>query len=185
MNVAMTFPVKLKDPSLLTGRAYIGGRWRDGDGGATFPVVNPSTLKPIQEVADCSVAMTTEAIDAAYDAQKKWAKMLASERCALVEKLHDLMVENADDLAAILAWRRQHASNHEGGVEPDDVTEGGRTRARRQSKMKGHVRIHWRQMQSSSVRASRSPGGPARLNLASVPPRPTSTSNQHAAAGII
>ena len=102
MNVAMTFPVKLKDPSLLTGRAYIGGRWRDGDGGATFPVVNPSTLKPIQEVADCSVAMTTEAIDAAYDAQKKWAKMLASERCALVEKLHDLMVANADDLAAIL-----------------------------------------------------------------------------------
>jgi len=66
MNVAMTFPVKLKDPSLLTGRAYIGGRWRDGDGGATFPVVNPSTLKPIQELADCSVAMTTEAIDAAF-----------------------------------------------------------------------------------------------------------------------
>ena len=102
MNVASSFPVPLKDPSLLGGRAFIDGEWRDGPGDATFPVSNPATGKVIREIADCSREMAAEAIEAAYAAQKPWAKMLASERCDLVEKLHDEMVAHADDLAAIL-----------------------------------------------------------------------------------
>ena len=102
MNVAVSFPVKLKDPSLLAPRAYIAGEWTDGEGGATFPVQNPADGKTIAEVADCTPAQATKAIDAAYAAQKDWAAKLASERAAILRKLFDLMVENADDLGAIL-----------------------------------------------------------------------------------
>ncbi|SET67890.1 NAD-dependent succinate-semialdehyde dehydrogenase [Oceanicella actignis] len=94
--------MKLKDPTLLTGRSYVGGVWTDGPGGKTFKVVNPATGQTVAECADLGAEETRRAIDAAYEAQKPWAARLASERGALLMKLHDLMVENADDLATIL-----------------------------------------------------------------------------------
>jgi len=100
MNMPASFPVPLKDPSLLEGRAYINGEWRDAP--ATFEVHDPATGKLVAEAADCDAAMTREAIDAAYAAQKAWAALLPAERSALVLKLRDLMMENQDDLGVIL-----------------------------------------------------------------------------------
>jgi succinate-semialdehyde dehydrogenase/glutarate-semialdehyde dehydrogenase len=94
--------MNLKDPSLLTGKSYINGEWVDGDGGRTFPVLNPSTCQTVAEMADLGQAETARAIDFAYIAQKKWAAKLQSERSAILMKWRDLMVENADDLATIL-----------------------------------------------------------------------------------
>ena len=102
MNIPVNIPMPLKDPSVLTGRAYIGGQWRDGAGGKTFEVHNPASGKLIADVADCSAEQAAEAIDAAYAAQKAWAGLLASERCAMVAELGRLMIEHADDLGAIL-----------------------------------------------------------------------------------
>jgi NAD-dependent aldehyde dehydrogenases len=102
MNRPVKMPVSLNDPALLEGRALIGGSWRWADSGATFPVRNPSTGEIIAEVADCGEAETRAAIDAAYEAQKSWAAMLAAERGALVMKLRDLMLAHQDDLGAIL-----------------------------------------------------------------------------------
>jgi succinate-semialdehyde dehydrogenase/glutarate-semialdehyde dehydrogenase len=101
MNVAVKFPVKLKDPSLLTGSAYIDGAWAEGAAGS-FPVTNPANGETIAEVADCDVDQARAAIDAACAAQKDWAAMLASERAKVVRRMGELMVENADDLGAIL-----------------------------------------------------------------------------------
>ena len=42
----------LKDPSLLVTKAYIGGEWVDGEGGATFDVINPARGDVIAQVAD-------------------------------------------------------------------------------------------------------------------------------------
>ncbi len=94
--------MKLKDPTLLTGKSYIDGAWEDGPGGKTFKVTNPATGETVAECADMGADETRRAIDAAYAAQKAWAAKLASERAALVRRLNDLMVENADDLATIL-----------------------------------------------------------------------------------
>ncbi|MAS43697.1 MAG: succinate-semialdehyde dehydrogenase (NADP(+)) [Rhodobacteraceae bacterium] len=102
MNIPVNIPMNLKDPSVLTGRAYYDGQWRDGDGGRNFEVTNPASGKVIAEVADCSAEQAAAAIDAAYAAQKSWAGLLASERCAMVAELGRLMVEHADDLGAIL-----------------------------------------------------------------------------------
>lgn len=90
----------LSDPTLLETRAYINGEWVSRE--ATFPVTNPSTGEKIADVSDVSIADVAHAIEMAYDAQKSWAAKTAKDRAAVLRKWHDLMVANADDLAAIL-----------------------------------------------------------------------------------
>ncbi len=92
----------LSDRELLATRAYVAGEWRDADGGATFAVENPARGDRIADVADLSRAEAARAIDAAYDAQKAWARRPAKERAQILRRWFDLMVENADDLATIL-----------------------------------------------------------------------------------
>lgn len=91
----------LKDPSLLETRAYIGGKWVDGDNG-TFPVTNPARGDVVAEVADLSRAQVAGAIAQAEVAQKEWAKWTGKERAAVMRKWFDLMMENAEDLGTIL-----------------------------------------------------------------------------------
>jgi len=91
----------LKDPSLLVEAAYLAGDWVAGDEG-TFDVVNPARGDVIAKVADLSRAQIAGAIDAAYDAQKEWARWTGKERAAVLRKWFDLMMENQDDLGTIL-----------------------------------------------------------------------------------
>lgn len=92
--------LSLNDPSLLEPRAYINGTWVEN--GATFPVFNPATGKKIADVTDVGVKEIRATIDHAYAAQKDWASWTGKERAAVLRRWFDLMVENADDLAAIL-----------------------------------------------------------------------------------
>ena len=92
----------LNDPSLLATQAYVGGQWIDGDGGATFDVTNPARGDVVAQVADLSRAQVAGAIAQAEAAQKGWAAMAAKERAVILRKWFDLMMENADDLGAIL-----------------------------------------------------------------------------------
>ncbi len=91
----------LKDPSLLETRAYIGGKWVDGDDG-TFDVLNPARGDVIAQVADLSRAQVAGAIAQAEAAQKEWASWTGKERAAVLRKWFDLMMANQDDLGAIL-----------------------------------------------------------------------------------
>lgn len=101
--IAHSFVSKLKDPSLLTDKALIAGQWVDAGGsGTTFDVTNPSTGEVIATLPDLGRADAGRAIDAAYTAQKAWAKGTGKERAAVLRRLFDLMVANADDLAIIL-----------------------------------------------------------------------------------
>lgn len=92
----------LNDPTLLITQAFVAGEWVDADTGNTLSVTNPARGDVIAEVADCGVAETTRAIDAAYIAQKDWAARTGKDRAAILRKWYELMVENADDLGAIL-----------------------------------------------------------------------------------
>jgi succinate-semialdehyde dehydrogenase/glutarate-semialdehyde dehydrogenase len=92
----------LKDASLLTDKAYVAGEWVGADSGKSFPVTNPARGDVICTVPDLSEAEVERAIDAAYAAQKDWARKTGKERAAVLRNWFDLMVANADDLAAIL-----------------------------------------------------------------------------------
>ncbi|SNS39314.1 NAD-dependent succinate-semialdehyde dehydrogenase [Antarctobacter heliothermus] len=90
----------LKDPSLLEPRAYVNGVWMDGD--ATFDVTNPARGDVIAEVADLSREDVAGAVDAAYAAQKDWAKWTGKERAGVLRKWFELMMDHQDDLATIM-----------------------------------------------------------------------------------
>ncbi len=92
--------LSLNDPSILETRAFLGGEWVAP--GKTFPVTNPATGAHIADVADLSPEDTAHAIDIAYDAQKTWRKKTAKERCAILLRWNELLLENLDDLGKIL-----------------------------------------------------------------------------------
>ena len=92
----------LKDPSLLRQQCYVDGAWRDADGGATRPVSNPATGRPIGTVPQFLEAETRAAIEAAERAWPAWRDKTAKERAAILRKWNDLMLLHVDDLALIL-----------------------------------------------------------------------------------
>jgi succinate-semialdehyde dehydrogenase/glutarate-semialdehyde dehydrogenase len=94
---------KLKDSSLAVDKALVAGEWvSPSSGGKTFDVTNPSTGEVIATLPDMDRTDAKRAIDAAYEAQKDWARKTGKERAAVLRKLYDLMAANADDLATIL-----------------------------------------------------------------------------------
>lgn len=92
----------LKDKSLLKTQAYINGQWVDANNGKTFEVINPSTNEVICVVPDMGQSETARAIDYAEAAQKLWAAKTAKERSAVLMVWHKLLLENQQDLGAIL-----------------------------------------------------------------------------------
>ncbi len=102
LDTAPSLPSLLKDASLLKDKAYIDGEWLGADGGGKVPVLNPSSGEEISTVPDMGAAETARAIDAAEIAQKKWAKRTAKDRSNILKEWYRLIMENQDDLGAIL-----------------------------------------------------------------------------------
>lgn len=103
MSISHSLTSKLKDSSLATDKALVAGEWIGrSDSGKTFDVVNPSSGAVIATLPDMNRTEAARAIEAAHKAQKSWAKKTAKERASILRRLYDLVVENADDLAAIL-----------------------------------------------------------------------------------
>ncbi|MDR6756974.1 succinate-semialdehyde dehydrogenase/glutarate-semialdehyde dehydrogenase [Mycoplana sp. BE70] len=92
----------LKSADLLRDLGYVDGNWTGGKAAASFDVLNPATGEKLATLPEMGAAETSAAIDAAYKAQGAWAARPAKERSALLRKWHDLMIANADELAAIL-----------------------------------------------------------------------------------
>ncbi|HZZ03997.1 NAD-dependent succinate-semialdehyde dehydrogenase [Paraburkholderia sp.] len=92
----------LKDPTLLKTKSYIAGEWQSADDNATFEVKNPATGETIATVPRMGATETRRAIDTANAAWPAWRATTAKHRATILRKWHDLMLENADDLAKIL-----------------------------------------------------------------------------------
>ncbi len=92
----------LTSTDFLRDRGFIAGSWTSGNGTTTFDVINPATGETLATLPEMGAAETSAAIDAAHRAQPAWAARPAKERSAILRKWHDLMIANADELAAIL-----------------------------------------------------------------------------------
>jgi acyl-CoA reductase-like NAD-dependent aldehyde dehydrogenase len=80
----------------------IGGEWREAEGGATMPVVNPATEAVIAEVASASPADVDTAVAAARAAlEGPWGRMPARERGRLLWKMAERLVERIDEIARL------------------------------------------------------------------------------------
>ncbi|MEW9613445.1 NAD-dependent succinate-semialdehyde dehydrogenase [Shinella sp. S4-D37] len=92
----------LTSTAFLRDAGYVNGNWIGGNGAETFDVFNPATGEKLATLPEMGAAETAAAIDAAHAVQPLWAARPARERSVLLRKWFDLMVANADELAAIL-----------------------------------------------------------------------------------
>jgi len=92
---------KLKRPDLLLAKCLIDGKWVGGVENV-IKVINPSTGELVSTVPHFGVAETKEAIIAANKAWPEWRKKTAAERAKIMRGWFDLMMENQEDLAAIM-----------------------------------------------------------------------------------
>jgi succinate-semialdehyde dehydrogenase/glutarate-semialdehyde dehydrogenase len=94
--------LELNNPALLREQAYINGEWISAADGMAFDVTNPADGSLVATVPQLDVAATRKALEAANAAWPQWRAKTAKERAAILRRWFDLMVENKDDLAAIM-----------------------------------------------------------------------------------
>jgi succinate-semialdehyde dehydrogenase/glutarate-semialdehyde dehydrogenase len=92
----------LKDPTLFRDRCFVDGQWIEADSRARFKVDNPADGSLVGTVPDMGAAETRRAVQAANAALPAWRALTAKERSVVLRKWFDLVVANADDLAALL-----------------------------------------------------------------------------------
>jgi succinate-semialdehyde dehydrogenase/glutarate-semialdehyde dehydrogenase len=97
----MTLSTRLKDSTLLRTHCFVDGKWVGADA-PQIDVLDPASGETIATVPSLGAAETRQAIEAAARAQKGWAARPAKERSAILRRWFDLMMENQDDLGAIL-----------------------------------------------------------------------------------
>ena len=107
MNAAASFLPRLD--ALRSGflsrphRLLIDGKWVAAQSGETLTVLDPSTGKPLAEVAAGDRTDVDLAVKAARRAFESgpWPSMSHSERGRLVSRLADLIERDADELALL------------------------------------------------------------------------------------
>ena len=93
--------IKLEDPTLFRTENYVNGKWVGGSAGH-IEVLNPANGTLIAKTVNGSAENARDAVEAAAVAFKNWSKMPAKERSSYLRKWHDLILENADDLGALM-----------------------------------------------------------------------------------
>jgi gamma-glutamyl-gamma-aminobutyraldehyde dehydrogenase len=83
--------------------AFIGGRFVEAEGGATFDSLNPATGEVLARVAACGEADVDRAVRAARAAFEGggWSRAAPGERKTVLLRLADLIRANAEELALL------------------------------------------------------------------------------------
>lgn len=97
-----TLSVSLSRPDLFRQDCYIDGKWVGADGHDTIAVTNPATGKTIASVPKLGRGQTEQAIAGAQAALPAWSAKTGKERAAVLQAWARLMLENQQDLAAIM-----------------------------------------------------------------------------------
>ncbi len=82
---------------------FIGGSWREADGGATIDVIDPADGSVLAQVADGTVEDGVAALDAAVAAQADWARTAPRERGEILRRAFELINERADAFAHLMS----------------------------------------------------------------------------------
>lgn len=80
---------------------YIDGEWRDSSDGSTIKTYNPANGQLLSEIADASEKDVDDAVKAARKAFETWSKTTNTERSIILNKIADIIDENAEYLATI------------------------------------------------------------------------------------
>ncbi|MEQ8423111.1 MAG: aldehyde dehydrogenase family protein, partial [Cyclobacteriaceae bacterium] len=91
----------MENTTLLFNKSFVNGLWVAGSE-KMFNVLDPATGEIISSIFDGGIEVTSQAIDAAHSAFKDWRKITPMSRSVLLERLHNLIMENQDLLAEIM-----------------------------------------------------------------------------------
>ena len=96
-------PAARKDVQIRHNRCLIDGEWVAAASGRTFETINPATGDVIAHIAEGDEADVDKAVKAARRAFESgpWARINASDRGLLMNKLADLIEKHADELAML------------------------------------------------------------------------------------
>jgi aldehyde dehydrogenase (NAD+) len=101
----MATALRAIEPRVKVGptRLLINNRWVDSASGKTFPTVNPATGEEVCRVAEADAVDVDKAVSAARAAfNGPWRnKVSAAERGNMLNRLADLVEQNADELARL------------------------------------------------------------------------------------
>lgn len=93
----------LQQPTLLNNHNFIGGIWQSSESKKTYPVINPANEEIITHVANSNANDANLAAKSASQAFALWQHTPHRVRATLLEKWHDLIIENINDLALIIS----------------------------------------------------------------------------------
>ena len=82
-------------------KLFIDGEFVDAEGGASLDVFNPATGEKISKIADASKADVDRAVAAARKAFESFRRTSVYERSALLNKIADVLEQNAEFIAAV------------------------------------------------------------------------------------
>lgn len=83
-------------------RLYIGGEWREAEGGRTLAVEDPATGEALCEVADATPEDAMAALGAASEVQREWAKSAPRERAEILRRAFEKIVGRTEELALLM-----------------------------------------------------------------------------------
>ncbi|MFP3668354.1 CoA-acylating methylmalonate-semialdehyde dehydrogenase [Priestia sp. SIMBA_032] len=101
--------------TVKTVKNYIGGEWVDSSTSLTEPVYNPATGEVIAEVPLSTKADVDQAVQAANEAFKGWAKTAVPKRARILFKYQQLLVDNWDELAKLVTLENGKSFNEARG----------------------------------------------------------------------
>jgi succinate-semialdehyde dehydrogenase / glutarate-semialdehyde dehydrogenase len=81
---------------------FIAGAWRDGAGGETVAVEDPSTGETIAAVADGTAQDALDALSAAHDAFGGWRETAPRERGEILRRAFEELSARVDELALLM-----------------------------------------------------------------------------------
>ncbi|KMO42777.1 betaine-aldehyde dehydrogenase [Methylobacterium variabile] len=104
-DTAPAIPAEIRTWLSREHRLLIDGQWVPAQSGKTFEVTDPATGEVVARVAEGDAADIDRAVKAARRAFESgpWARMTPSARGRLLHRIGDLILEHADELAAIEA----------------------------------------------------------------------------------
>lgn len=94
----------LKNPDLFQAKPFINGEWFNSKSTKTFKVYDPATEELVIELPDQTPEEIDYAIQVTKDAFETYKKTNPVDRSRWLRKLYNLMIDNLDDLAAIITW---------------------------------------------------------------------------------
>ncbi|MCL2896789.1 NAD-dependent succinate-semialdehyde dehydrogenase [Brenneria tiliae] len=94
--------MQLKQKVLFRQRCLIDGEWHDSRNGEKLNVTNPANGEVLGTVPLVTASQTAQAIAAAERALTGWRRRTGKERAAALQGWSRLIMENQDDLAALL-----------------------------------------------------------------------------------